>query len=81
MELKDLPDWPTRMKAQTAAAYMDVSISTFLARFRAIGIKEGGNTFWARSQLDEYVAAQFGLPRPGTPGQQLTAYDKWKNGR
>ncbi|NWK95513.1 hypothetical protein DM806_07490 [Sphingobium lactosutens] len=57
--LKYLPDWPARMTAPVAAAYMGVSPTTFLTRFRHFGIKEGGNLLWARLQLDR----KRGIPR------------------
>lgn len=62
--LQGLPDWPARMKAPVAAAYMGVSQTTFLERFGAVGVKDGGNTFWARAQLDRIIADQFGLRQP-----------------
>jgi hypothetical protein len=51
------------MTAPVAAAYMGISTSTFLTRFRSIGIKEGGNTLWSRAQLDRIIASQFALPQ------------------
>lgn len=59
--IKHLPDWPARMTAPVAAAYMGVSASTFLTRFKAHGVREGANLLWARAQLDQIVAEQFGL--------------------
>lgn len=62
-----MPDWPARMTADVAALYMGVSQTTFLTRYRPIGVKEGANTFWSRAQLDRIVANQFGLPQsPGS---------------
>lgn len=60
--MKDLPDWPARMTAPVAAAYIGVSETAFLGRFGSIGVKEGRNRYWARMQLDRYIAAQFDIP-------------------
>lgn len=60
--LEKLPDWPARMTAPIAAAYMGISHSTFLTRFGGSGVKEGANTLWARPQLDRIIAKQFRLP-------------------
>jgi hypothetical protein len=62
--LETLPDWPARMTAPVAAAYMGVSEGTFLARFGAYGKKEGANKLWARAQLDLLIAKQFALSQP-----------------
>lgn len=61
--LEKLPDWPARMTAPVAAAYMGVSEGTFLTRFGATGVKEGANKLWAKAQLDSFVAKQFSLPQ------------------
>jgi len=61
LALEQLPDWPARMPADLASAYMGVSKSTFLTRFRAHGVKEGSNTLWARTQLDGLIAKQFSI--------------------
>lgn len=79
--LEKLPDWPARMTAPIAAAYMGVSQSTFLTRFGDTGKREGANTFWARAQLDRYVAAQFDLGVIAPTGPVDSEYDKWKAGR
>lgn len=76
--LEGLPDWPARMTAPVAAAYMGISQNTFLTRFGAVGIKEGGNTLWARAQLDRIVADQFGLSLPGVAVGSGDAYADWK---
>lgn len=79
--LEKLPDWPARMTAPVAAAYMGVSQSTFLTRFGTAGVKDGGNTFWARAQLDRIVADQFNLatlaPAPIGTGT-VDEYAEWK---
>lgn len=80
-KIEKLPDWPARMTAPVAAAYLCVSQSTFLARFYSIGRKEGGNTFWARAQLDKIVAEQFDLApndlvSPTAPPED--EYEAWK---
>lgn len=69
--LEKLPDWPARMTAPVAAAYMGVSEGTFLARFGPMGIKEGANKLWAKVQLDLLIAKQFNLPQlPGLPAEE-----------
>jgi hypothetical protein len=80
--LKHLPGWPARMTAPVAAAYMSVSQTTFLTRFGARGVKEGGNTFWAKAQLDQIVAEQFDLVVvPAVADTVEMAYDRWKASR
>lgn len=77
--LKELPDWPARMTAPVAAAYMGVSQTTFLIRYGEQGRKDGGNTFWARAQLDNIVADQFGLGTVCvTPASAEDDYASWK---
>lgn len=80
--LKDLPDWPPRMTAPVAAAYMDVSPNTFTARYRDVGRQEGGKIFWARVQLDRIIAEQFdlGIDAPRAPVPQMSAYERLKSG-
>lgn len=73
--LERLPDWPARMTAPVAAAYMGVSQATFLARFGAFGVKEGANKLWAKVQLDRLIAKQFALPQ--LPGQSAEEDDSW----
>ncbi|WP_430635051.1 hypothetical protein [Sphingomonas hankookensis] len=41
-------------------------------------MKEGGNTLWARAQLDRIVADQFGLALPGVAVGSGDAYADWK---
>ena len=84
--LEKLPDWPARMTAPVAAAYMGVSPNTFTARFGAYGRSEGGNKFWAKAQLDRIVAEQFDLEVTNVGAVPVTApvdsaYDQWKAGR
>lgn len=77
--LDKMPDWPGRMTAPVAAAYMGISHTTFLDRFRGTGVKEGGNVFWARVQLDRMIAEQFGLEATlGDVDAGLSDYDRWK---
>jgi len=63
-DLSRLPDWPARMKAPAAAAYMDVSEASFHARVREgrypQPVKDGRNTFWHRASLDEWLARERG---------------------
>lgn len=69
--LDQLPDWPARMTAPVAAAYMGVSQTKFLEQYRRMGVKDGGNVFWARAQLDRIIAKQFALPQlPGRSGEE-----------
>jgi hypothetical protein len=55
----ELPDWPRRMAAQLAAAYIGVSPSKFLAGVKAgrypAGVEDGGNRLWYRSDLDRWL--------------------------
>lgn len=64
---KQMPDWPARMGEDMAALYLGVSQTTLrdgVAKFRyPRPIREGGRIFWAKRQLDEFVAAQFGLAK------------------
>jgi hypothetical protein len=62
--LERLPDWPARMPADVACAYMGISKTTFLTRFGAHGVKEGSNMLWARAQLDALIAKQFAIQQP-----------------
>lgn len=62
--LSALPDWPARMTADVASAYMGVSKTTFLTRFGELGRREGANVFWARIQLDRLIARQFSINQP-----------------
>ncbi|RYG86390.1 MAG: hypothetical protein EON59_10100 [Alphaproteobacteria bacterium] len=74
-----VPDWPARMTAPVAAAYMGISEGSFLARFGPFGVKEGANKLWAKVQLDSHVAKQFGLPQfPGAPAEEA---DSWADYR
>lgn len=68
--LERLPDWPARMTADVACAYMGISKSTFLTRYGARGVKEGSNVLWARVQLDALIAKQFSIPQPRTGARQ-----------
>jgi hypothetical protein len=76
--LEGLPDWPARMTAPVAAAYMGISQNTFLTRFGAVGVKEGGNTLWARAQLDRIITDQFNLSSPAVAVGGDDAYAAWK---
>jgi hypothetical protein len=74
--LEKLPDWPARMTAPVAAAYMGVSETTFLGRFGAHGVREGANKLWAKAQLDRLIAKQFALPQlPGQPAEEDESWD------
>ncbi|WP_447724558.1 hypothetical protein [Sphingomonas koreensis] len=82
--LDKLPDWPARMTAPVAAAYMGVSPNTFTARYAEYSRKEGANVFWAKVQLDRLIAEQFEIelkPQLAGAGPIDTGYDEWKAGR
>ena len=82
--LDKLPDWPARMTAPVAAAYMGVSTNTFTARYGGYSRKEGANVFWAKAQLDRLIAEQFefeltaGQPMQDPVEDEIAA---WKAGR
>lgn len=78
--LEGLPHWPARMTAPVAAAYMGVSVNTFLERFGSMAVKEGRNTLWAKAQLDAYVASQFGLGSDALP-PPADPFDQWRNSK
>jgi hypothetical protein len=75
--LEKLPDWPARMTADVACAYMGISKSTFLTRYATTGVKEGHNLLWARVQLDAMIAKQFSItqPRAGARQDRDTSWD------
>jgi hypothetical protein len=81
--LQQMPDWPARMTAPIAALYMGgMGESTFLERYRSIAKKEGGNTYWAKEQLDRLVREQFDLAAPEQSGAGVDdPYEQWKAGR
>ena len=63
-----MPNWPARMNLSMAALYLGIGHNTLhegskSGRFPA-PVREGGRIFWAKRQLDEFVAAQFGLAEP-----------------
>ncbi|WP_017978580.1 hypothetical protein [Sphingomonas melonis] len=77
--LERLPDWPARMTAEIAAAYMGVSKTTFLTRFGATGVKEGTNVLWAKVQLDSMIAKQFSIKQPRAGAQDRdTSWDDFR---
>lgn len=80
--LDKLPDWPARMTAPVAAAYMGDSTNCFTLKYAAYGRREGGKVYWSRAQLDELIAKQFELTSsaPAAPAMD-SAYDRWKAGR
>ena len=55
----DIPNWPRRMKAPLAAAYLGVSPSKFddgvKRKFYPAGKKDGRNVLWDRAELDRWV--------------------------
>ena len=77
--IEKLPDWPARMTAPVAAAYMGISEGTFLARFGPYGLKEGANKLWAKAQLDQLVAKQFSLSQ--ARGSATGRDDSWDDVR
>ncbi|MQA67533.1 MAG: hypothetical protein GEU76_16795 [Alphaproteobacteria bacterium] len=52
-----MPYWPRRMQAPLAAAYLGVSLPTFLRKVKAgaypQGIKDGENRLWYIEDLDD----------------------------
>ncbi len=70
-----MPDWPARMTAELASAYMGISKSSFIARYQPIGVKEGANMLWARAQLDALIAKQFNLKQ--SPTGRGAEIDTW----
>ncbi|WP_301089747.1 hypothetical protein [Sphingomonas sp.] len=67
------------MTADTAAAYMGISKTTFLTRFGATGVKEGSNTLWARAQLDGMIAKQFSIKQPRASAEDRdTSWDDFR---
>lgn len=56
---------PRRMRAPTAARYLDVSEQTFLDRVRdgiyPAGVRDGGCRVWLRDDLDGLIDRQFGV--------------------
>lgn len=80
--LEKLPDWPARMTAPVAAAYMGDSPNCFTEKYGNYGRKEGGKVYWSRAQLDRLIAAQFDLDVPGPVGGPIDdPYEQWKAGR
>jgi hypothetical protein len=78
--IERLPDWPARMTAPVAAAYMGIGHATFLARYKDTGVREGANLLWARAQLDRLIQQQFGLEQTGTSAVAPLddSYAAWK---
>lgn len=79
--IKELPDWPARMTAPVAAAYMGISETAFRDRFKDRGVREGANLLWSRGQLDAIVAAQFGMTTTAAPASVVDEIAAWKAGR
>ena len=71
-----LPDWPARMQAPLAAAYLGISQTKFAlgvkdARYPK-GVADGGNVVWHRRALDDWVETD----RLGVEGSAGDAYDE-----
>ena len=64
-----MPNWPARLGEDMAARYLGVSKATFRTRWQARRypqpLREGKRLLWSRTQLDRFVAAQFGLAAEG----------------
>lgn len=62
--------WPRLMRAETAAAYLDVSKSTFLARIapelREVRLSPG-IVGWRREDLDRWLDARAPADAPSAP--------------
>lgn len=80
--IASLPDWPARMGEDVAASYMGVGLTTFRTRVKERvypqPMKEVGRQFWSRTQLDRFIAAQFGLPVDAGQGQ-VASSGTWDN--
>lgn len=67
-----MPDWPRRMKADLAAAYLGISTSKFLDGVRTrrypAGRPDGRNLLWDRKVLDLFVDVDSGLGDPAKLG-------------
>lgn len=64
----DLPDWPRRMDAETAAAYLNIGESTLRegwprGRYPA-PIRDGKRVLWDRRVLDAWADLTAGLVEP-----------------
>jgi len=80
--LEKLPDWPARMTAPVAAAYMGDSANCFTEKYAAYGRREGGKVYWSRAQLDILIAQQFELGTLTRATAPMDSdYDQWKAGR
>lgn len=64
LTLAQYPDWPARMQAPLAAAYLGVSRTKF-----SLGVSkgrypkprhDGGNALWHRKDLDDWLALERG---------------------
>jgi predicted site-specific integrase-resolvase len=63
-----MPDWPGLMNASVAARYLGISIPTLqegckVGRWPA-PVRDGNRVFWAKRQLDDFIAVKFGLIDP-----------------
>jgi len=60
-----MPDWPARMGEDMAALYLGISPAHLREGYQhgryPHPIHDGRRIFWARKQLDDFVAVQFGL--------------------
>lgn len=65
--LAKCPFLPARLMAEPAAWFMGMSVGSFRTRYGHLGVREGGNVYWATRQLQELIDAQFNLP-PSLPG-------------
>lgn len=78
-KIEGLPDWPARMTAPVAAAYMGISEASFISRYGPFGVKEGANKLWAKAQLDRMIAKQFKLSQ--ARGAAAERDDSWDDVR
>ena len=71
------PNWPRRMKIALAAAYVDESETKFRSGVQAKkwpeGLRDGGNVFWYREDLDAALdrLKPGGAPAPGGWGDYV----------
>jgi predicted DNA-binding transcriptional regulator AlpA len=63
--ISNMPNWPARMDAPMAAAYLGIGTTRFDEGVKAkrypAPVQEGRRKLWAKAQLDRFVESQFGI--------------------
>jgi hypothetical protein len=81
MPERSLPQWPRRMKAWMAAAYVGESESKFQTGVKSgkwpQGVADGGNVYWYHEDLDDRLDA---LKTNGAPPCSDPAWQAALNG-